>query len=284
MTESGRGELPPTSNAAEAENQPPVADLARETAEARLNQALDQLDQQPEYQAYSQATEELEGAKVDYENAWTAFLHTPEGEHYNGSNQRHQNADKHHQRTLEKVAPNKHFQNYLDAESHRAESAQMAARAEEQANANPEYLQTTEYQQISGRHQSILARCQQAWKDIGYTLEGKDYHRAKAQIDQAKREVSLAWAGGGQIPAGQKLNLIMEQIDQLEQKYQQAEQAYKQTPAYGEYAQAAEDYRLATFAADQDKNGETELATIIPIEDDGTRGNVSPGPKILSVA
>ena len=254
MTESGRGELLPIGKAVEAENQPSVADSALEMAESKLNQALDQLDQQLEYQTYSRATEELEGAKMDYNNAWTAFLHTPEGSHYNESNQRHQNADKHHQGTLRKVAPSNHFRNYAAAENHRVGSARMAARAEEQANTNPEYLQTTEYQQISERHQSILARCDQAWKDIGYTLEGKDYHRAKVQIDQAKIEVGLAWARGGQTPEGQKLNRIMKKIARLEKEYRQAEQAYKQTPSYEEYTRAAEDYRLTTLAADQNKN------------------------------
>ena len=282
MAELRRGELPQTGNATEAENQPPVADLAREMAEARLNQALDQLDQQPECQAYNRATEELEGAKMDYDNAWTAFLHTHEGRHYNESNQRYQNAKKHHDRTKEKVAPNEHFKNHAAAESHRANSAEMVARANEQANIDPEFERTAEYRQIGEHHQGILARCRQAWKDIGYTLEGKDYHRAKIQIDQAEREVSLAWARGSQIPEGQKLNRIMDQVDQLEQKYQQAEQAYKQTPAYEEYTQAAEDYRLATFVADQNKNSKKKLATIIPIEDDATRDGASPGPKILA--
>ena len=284
MTESQRRELPAIGDAAETENQSSVADQNRDIAEARLDQALDNLDPQPEYLAYSQAVQELENAKMDYENAWTAFLHTHEGRHYNESNQRYQSAKDHHDRTLEKVAPSNHFKDYTNAESHKASSAQIVNRAEEQTTTDPEYQQTAEYQQIIEQHRGVVARCRQAWKDIGYILEGKDYHRAKVQIDKAEGELSRAWARGNQIPQGQKLSRIMEQIKQLEQKHQQVEQALKQTSAYKDYAKAAEDYRLATFVADQNKGNEAELATIIPIEDDSAKDNMGQAPKVLTVA
>ena len=271
-------------DATETENQQLIADQARDIAEARLNQALDNLDPQPEYLTYSQAVQELENAKMDYDNAWTAFLHTNEGRHYNESNQRYQSAKKHYEGTLRKLEGNGHLQNYTTAESHKAGSAQIVSRAEEQATTDPEYQQTTEYQQIIEQHRGVVARCRQAWTDIGYTLEGKSYHRAKVQIDKAESEISRAWARGNQAPQGQKLSRIMEQINQLEQNHQQAEQALKQTPACEDYAKAAEDYRLATLVADQNKDKKAKLATIIPIEDDSAKDNTSQAPKILSVA
>lgn len=272
MSESGRGELHQLPGPAVAEDQP-TADETHELSESKLNQALEQLDQQPEYQIYIREAEALEGAKIDYENAWTAFLHTVEGRHYNESNQRYQSAKNHYQRTREKVADTYHFQNYTVAEDHRTESTQKVATAEEQAVANPQYRQTADYQQINQRHQSILDRCRQAWHDLSHTLEGKAYHRAKTQLDKAEREVSLAWAGGSQIPQGQRLIRITEQIAQLEQSCQQAEQTYKQTPAYAEYAQAAEAHRQLALAK-QSESTPVEQAKIIPIGEASSRSRI----------
>ena len=268
MPDSKRGEVHPFPQPDTAEGPESAGKTSLQESEATLNQALSRLEEHPEHYRYIRLSEAIEGAKIDYENAWTAFLHTPQGDHYNKSNQRFQNAKEHYQRTLEKVTPTSHFQDHIAAESLRSNSTQAVAEAEKQAEADPDYRQTPEYQQVNQHHQGILARCRQTWRDIGHTLEGRDHQRAKTLFDKAEREVSLAWSGGGQTLQGQRLIRIMEEIDQLEQEYQKSQQILEQVPAYTEYTQAAEAHRLAVLA-DREKNPDPEpkQAKIIPIKE-----------------
>lgn len=280
----GQAQTPETKTKDEPEIQLSPAEQAKEMAEIRLSQTLDELEIQVEYHTYTRLYEQLEGSKIDYENAWNAFLHTNEGRHYNDSNHRHQHAKDHYRRTLEKVASTGHYQNYTAIENHRVVSTQMVAAAEEKLAVDPDYSQTEEYRQINRSHQNILDQCRRAWKDIGYTHEGKDYQRAKVQADRTEREVSLAWARAGEIPQGQKLALILDQIAQLEQACQQAEEAYKQTPAYDEYVKAGENYRRAALVADQNSKTETKRPKIILIEDNNDPVTTEPPQEELAAA